>query len=163
MEEMLDTSENNMNEDYVSRNKQVVMQFDSSGCVTQPKVGDCDFGNDLDDELLLELEIPHHSCYNEGAVSHTRSLKDRKEHTLQSCQDNENYTNEVWKLSDEGSNKTKLNRTAGMNLSSNYAICQDETQARMSEKYMSGGVLTENYCIYDAREKCLSNEEVSEW
>lgn len=163
MEEILNTNENNMDEDCVSRNKQDLMQFDISGCVTQPKVGDCDFGNDLDDELLLELQIPHHSCDNGGAVSHTRSLKDHKEHALQSCHDNENYTNEVWKLSDEGSNKTKLNKTAGMDLSPNYASCQDETQARMSGKDMCGGILTENYCVYDARENFLSNEEVSEW
>lgn len=33
----------------------------------------------------------------------------------------------------------------------------------MSGKYMCGGVLLEDYCVDDAREKFLSKEEVSEW
>ena len=81
MEEMLNTNENNLNEDGVPRNKQDVTQFDNSGCVTQPKVGDCDFGNDLDDALLLELQVPHHSWDSKGAVSHTRSLRDHNKHS----------------------------------------------------------------------------------
>ncbi|PFX14311.1 Carboxypeptidase N subunit 2 [Stylophora pistillata] len=40
MEKMLNTNENNTNEDCVPRNKQDVTQFDNSGCVTQPKALD---------------------------------------------------------------------------------------------------------------------------
>ena len=83
-----------------------------------------------------ELQIPEHGFDNEGAVSHTKSLKDPSKYILQSCHDNDNYTNEVLKLLHEESNQTKLSKTSGMDLSSNYVICQDETQAMMNGKCM---------------------------
>ena len=83
-----------------------------------------------------ELQIPEHGFDNEGTVSHTKSLKDPSKYILQSCHDNDNYTNEVLKLLHEESNQTKLSKTSGMDLSSNYVICQDETQAMMNGKCM---------------------------
>ena len=50
-----------------------------------------DNDNDLDDEL----QIPEHGFDNEGAVSHAKNLKDPGKYILQSCHDNDNYTNEV--------------------------------------------------------------------
>ena len=82
---------------------------------------------------------------------------------LQSCHDNENYTNEILKLLHEESNQTKLSKTAAMDLSLNYVIFQDETQARMNGKCLCSGALPENNCADDMRVKFLTNEKVSEW
>ena len=49
MEEILNTNENNINKDCVSKNKQDVTQFDISGYVTQHQVSDCNYNNDLND------------------------------------------------------------------------------------------------------------------
>ena len=163
MEEILNANENNMNKNCVSRTKQDVTQFDISGYVTQHQVSDCDYDNDLDDELLLELQIPEHCYDNKDAVSHRKSLKDHSKYILQSCHDNDNYTNEILKLLHGESNQTKLSETAAMDLSSNYVICHDETHARMNGKCMCSGVLPENNCADDVRVKFLTNEEVSEW
>ena len=163
MEEILNTNENNMNKNCVSRTKQDVTQFDISGYVTQHQVSDCDYDNDLDDELLLELQIPEHCYDNKDAVSHTKSLKDHSKYILQSCHDNDNYTNEILKLLHGESNQTKLSETVAMDLSSNCVICQDETHARMNGKCMCSGVLPENNCADDVRVKFLTDEEVSEW
>ena len=83
-----------------------------------------------------ELQIPEHGFDNEGAVSHTKSLKDPSKYILQSCHDNDNYTNEVLKLLHGESNQTKFSKTSAMDFSSNYVICQDETQAMMNGKCM---------------------------
>ena len=50
-----------------------------------------------------------------------------------------------------------------MDLSLNYVIFQDETQARMNGKCLCSGALPENNCTDDMRVKFLTNEEVSEW
>mgnify|MGYP000267760276 FL=1 len=50
-----------------------------------------------------------------------------------------------------------------MDLSLNYVIFQDETQARMNGKCLCSGALPENNCADDMRVKFLTNEEVSEW
>ena len=83
-------------------------------------------------------------------------LKDHSKYILQSCHDNETEIHGE-------SNQTKLSKTAAMDLSSNYAICQDETHARMNGKCMCSGVLPENNCADDVRVKFLTDEEVSEW
>ena len=114
----------------VSRSKQDVT--DIIRCVVQHQVGDCDNDNDLDDEL----QIPQHGFDNEDAVSHAKNLKDPSKYILQSCHDNDNYTNEVLKLLHEESNQTKFSKTSAMDLSSNYVIFQDETQAMMNGKCM---------------------------
>ena len=49
MEEILNTNENNINKDCVSKNKQDVTQIDISGYVTQHQVSDCNYDNDLND------------------------------------------------------------------------------------------------------------------
>ena len=49
MEAILNTNENSMNKDCVSKNKQDVTQFDISGYVTQHQVSDCNYDNDLCD------------------------------------------------------------------------------------------------------------------
>ena len=130
MEEIINTNENNMNKNCVSRGKQDVT--DIIRCVAQHQVGDCDNDNDLDDEL----QIPQHGFDNEDAVSHAKNLKDPSKYILQSCHDNDNYTNEVLKLLHEESNQTKFSKTSAMDLSSNYVIFQDETQAMMNGKCM---------------------------
>ena len=49
MEAILNTNENSMNKDCVSKNKQDVTQLDISGYVTQHQVSDCNYDNDLCD------------------------------------------------------------------------------------------------------------------
>ena len=49
MEAILNTNENSMNKDCVSKNKQDVTQFDISDYVTQHQVSDCNYDNDLCD------------------------------------------------------------------------------------------------------------------
>ena len=91
MEEIINTNENNINK-IVSRSIKLVIDND----------------NDLDDEL----QIPEHGFDNEGAVSHAKNLKDPGKYILQSCHDNDNYTNEVLKLLHEESNQTKFSKTS---------------------------------------------------
>ena len=49
MEEILNTNENKINKDCVSKKKQDVTQFDIGGYVTQHQVSDCNYDNDLND------------------------------------------------------------------------------------------------------------------
>ena len=96
----------------------------------------------LSDILVSDIFVPEHFCDNEGVVSHSKSLKDHSKYILQSCNDNDNCTNEVLKLLHEESNQTKLSETAAMDLSSTDVIFRDETQTRMNGKCMCSGGIT---------------------